>query len=373
MGVFGRGRTPTAILRNGVHATKIYVGDRLVWDGTRPALVNMVRAHGVGSAPTFGVVADSSVGVPVASATGVGLPPVLGADALVTVPVSTGVAGIVAPVVTADSAVAVPASTAAAEAPAPTGAEQFNVTVAVPPAEGSAEAPVFVVAAHVDTVVPVAEGTAEALVPAVSATGSALVGMVVAVGSTVAVAPGVSASSPVAVPAATGAASAPAAALSLGGSVTVPVATGSGLAKPFVVSTAPVPSGMDKFNAQALTVRSVWTQVTSWTTRAGFATNSGIASHSLVSNGSGPVNITCQITQGNEGTSSNVKGCRVLVNGVVVQTFTGTGGATANRIHGGTFTQSLASGDVVTMEAYHDSTTASYREVQASGTYLFWS
>jgi hypothetical protein len=91
----------------------------------------------------------------------------------------------------------------------------------------------------------------------------------------------------------------------------------------------------------------------------------------LVSNGSGPVNITCQITQGSSGTSANVKGCRILVNGVVVQTFTGSGSSAA--VHGGTFTQTLVSGDVVTMEAYHDSTSAGSREVLAAGTYLFWS
>lgn len=282
MGVFGRGRSPTAIIRNGVHATKIYVGEIQVWDGTRPALVNMVRAHAGGSAPTFGVSADSVVGVPVASAAGVGLPPAVGADAFVTVPVVAGAAGIVAPVVVADSVVVVPACTAAADAHAPTGAEQFDVTVVVPVADGSAEASVFVVGADFDAAVPAAVGTAEAPAPAATATGSALVGMVVATGSAAAVAPGVSASSPVLMPAATSAASAPAPGLSLGGSAALPVATGTAAAAAPLVYSGLLFS--DNFNRADGTLSTPWVRRVSWT-----YDNFAISSNQLYRTGSGGV------------------------------------------------------------------------------------
>ena len=377
MGVFGRGHSPTAIIRDGVHATKIYVGEIQVWDGTRPALVNMVRAHGVGGAPAFGVSADSVVAVPVASGVGVGLPPVLGAVALVSVPAATGSAGIGVPVVTADSVVAVPACTASVDAHAPTGAEQFDVTVSAVVAEGSGLAPNLVVAAGFDVLVEVAAATGGAPAPAVSATGSALVGMVATTASAMAVDPAVSASSPIAVPAATASAAARAPGLSLGGGVTVPVATGTTAAPAPVVTTASYPMGADKNStAQNGTVGS-WTQVNGFTVRSGFP-NTVISSNALAPNGGGTFTFTANIRYGYE---YGIHQARIKkLSGGVATYYTGNqnnypsvGSGNTTRNVAVSASVSVAAGDLLSLEFFTDTSFSGAHNISTgSVTYLYF-
>jgi hypothetical protein len=372
MGLFNRRDSIVGMLLDGEHALKAYHGAVLVWDGTRSAFAVALSASAAASAPVPGVMADSAVVAPVAVADGVAPVAGVSASGVVGAVPAAGSADAPVPALSADAAVVAEAATADAQAGPAVAADSIDGSVTVPVAEGSADAVAAVAGAGYVIPVPAAAATVDVPTPAVSATGSAKTTAPTATAAADAKAPTVAGSSTVSPPTATAAAASPAAVPHVSATVTPPTATGTAQAKAPTVSTAPVASGMDKSGVQALPTRSVWAQVTSWTTRSGFATNPGTASNSLVSNGSGPVTITCQLTQGGAGTSTNVKGCRILVNGTVVQTFTGTGSAAGNAIHGGAFARTLANGDVLTMEAYHDSTTAGNREIQASGTYLFF-
>lgn len=139
----------------------------------------------------------------------------------------------------------------------------------------------------------------------------------------------------------------------------------------FPVSGAPVPMGVDKSGNQQMT--SSFTQVNNWVARSGYP-STVITNHAIVmsSNITNAV-IAYQATFGGVGLTSNVKAIRLLRNGVVVDTQSATGGANNGSFvtRSGVFNLSLVTGDVITMEAMHGSTTASNRTIQAGAVYTF--
>ena len=142
--------------------------------------------------------------------------------------------------------------------------------------------------------------------------------------------------------------------------------TGGATLSATVIST-PIPARMNKSGVQAVS-GSTWTKATTWTADAGYP-QTVISDNSLLVSGSGTMVIHAQATFGGAGTTAQTKGCRVLVNGSVVATFTGT---TSTAVWGGTQSVSLNNGDLVVLEVYHGSSIASSREVQASGTFLYF-
>lgn len=135
--------------------------------------------------------------------------------------------------------------------------------------------------------------------------------------------------------------------------------------------TSAIPMGVDKSGTQQM--RSSFGQVTGWTIRSGYL-NTVIANNAIVVASDIPnAVIAYQGTFAGVGITSNVKAVRLLLNGVVVDTQSATGGANNGSFvtRGGVFNLSLVAGDVITMEAMHGSATASNRVIQAGAAYTF--
>lgn len=142
--------------------------------------------------------------------------------------------------------------------------------------------------------------------------------------------------------------------------------TGGGTLSATVIST-PLPARMNKTATQSLS-GSTWTKVTGWSADGSYP-STVISDNSLLVAGSGTMVIHAQVTFAGPGTTANLKGCQVKVNGSVVATFSGTA---SSAVWGGTQSVTLNNGDLVVMEAYHGSATGSNRVVQESGTYLYY-
>lgn len=121
--------------------------------------------------------------------------------------------------------------------------------------------------------------------------------------------------------------------------------------------------GLNKSGTQLLTA-STWTPLTPWTVRSGFPDTTPQGS-GLIFTRQGNITVTASVTFGATTTSSH--GWRLLLNGVVLETFTTT-------VSGATVLNTSAPfmvkyGDIVIIEGFQANATTAQRTVQTS-TYL---
>lgn len=327
MGLYNRGRAVTGMYLDGKPVIRAYLGDRLVWDGSKSAFVSVPRIGVVMSAPAPDVSASSSVAVGVAAmAMSAGAPSVT-ATALVSVPAAAMTLVVPAPVVHADANVSVEVVTIAMQALPAVGAVGADATVAVPAAAVTMSAPAPTVAAHFDAPIPVVAVTMSTPAPVVTATGSAVVAVGVAEMMVTAKAPVVTASSSASVLVATMGMSAKAPVVTASSTVAVPAVAVTMAAKnPVVQAINFSPSGMTK-NASAQTVTSTATQI------AGMVAESGstLSGNSLLPNGSKTgATITAQVSITDVNFSPSSVVVELRKNGVLIPGAT----LTANTVSG---------------------------------------
>lgn len=361
MGLFNRGQSISGMWLDGKPAIRAYLGDVLVWDGTKPAFVNVPRALVAALAVAPAVRADASITAVRAMGSSSVIAPSLTAFATVdpeTAVIVTAQAS--APVVRADSIIMVETITVGAQALPAVAAQSSAATVASPAAVVSVATPIPSVAAHFATTIPAIAVNASAQVPVITATGAAVVNVPVAAVNAMARVPVVSGNSSVVAFAVTADATAKTPVVTASSNVSPPKATATGLARvPVVQANNFITVSMTKSGDQQLAA-STWTEVASWTA----GSNSTVSGNALRVNGSG--NATIQV--GSEWpTSTSVKDWRVLKNGTVVWTKgSGTGLTLAD-----TFALAVVDGDLLTCEAWNSSGVAANRIVKTgANTYL---
>lgn len=244
-GIFSRSVAIEALYIGDEPVLAVYLGEVLVWDGTRSAFVSAVKATAIAAtvapavqsqpgavnapaaaasvaAPVPGVSGSASVGASAASAA-VTMNPTLSSSANVDAPAATGGADTIAPL--SDAAVSAPAAAAAAAAPVPDVATTGSSVIGAPTAESSPQAPV----------------------------------------------PGVSASAPVTAPAATASGVAPIPGVSDNETVSAVAASASASAPiPAVAAIHEIPMGMDKSSAAQTIPENAWTRILGWVAASGY-------------------------------------------------------------------------------------------------------
>jgi hypothetical protein len=365
MGLYNRGRAVTGMYLDGKPVIRAYLGDRLVWDGSKSAFVSVPRIGVVMSAPAPEVSASSSVAVGVAAmAISAGAPSVT-ATALVAIPAAAMTLVVPAPVVHADANVSVEVVTIAMQALPAVGAVGADSTVAVPAAAVTMAAPAPTVAAHFEAAIPVVAVTMSAPAPVVTATGSAVVAVGVAEMTISAKAPVVTASSSVSVPVVTVGVSAKAPVVTASSTVAVPsVAVTMAAKNPVIQAINFAPSGMVKSGTQSTPNSSTRSKITGWLADSAYP-GSTVSGDGLAVTGTRLVNVAAQITYTEAGQSftANVLEIRNQSGTVLA-----TGGATgSNRVQTVSASNvSVSAGDVLSLWASRGRAST----VEASGTYL---
>ncbi|MYV30688.1 hypothetical protein GQ649_26075 [Rhodococcus sp. DSM 6344] len=318
MGLYNRGRAVTGMYLDGKPVIRAYLGDRLVWDGSRSAFVSVPRIAVVMSASTPDVSASSSVAVGVAAmAMSAGAPSVT-ATALVAIPAAAMTLVVPAPIVHADANVSVEVVTIAMQALPAVGAVGADSTVAVPTAAVTMSAPAPTVAAHFEAAIPVVAVTMSTPAPVVTATGSAVVAVGVAEMMVAAKAPVVTASSSVSVLVATMGMSAKAPVVTASSTVAVPAVAVTMAAKnPVVQAINFSPSGMTKNGNWEPGTTYPWITVPAWTADAGSTVvTDGVRARGTKSNAV----VSTQLRIRNTASGGNECAVRLLLAGVVVKT-----------------------------------------------------
>lgn len=231
MGLFNRGQSISGMWLDGKPAIRAYLGDVLVWDGTKPAFVNVPRALASAAAVAPAVRADASMTAVCALGSSSAIAPSLTAFATVdpeTAVIVTAQAS--APVVRADSIIMVETITVGAQALPAVAAQSSAATVASPAAVVSVATPTPSVAAHFATTIPAIAVNAAAQVPVITATGAAVVNVPVSAVNAMARVPAVSGNSSVGAFAVTADSTAKIPAISGSSNVTAVKATASSLA-----------------------------------------------------------------------------------------------------------------------------------------------
>lgn len=361
MGLFNRGQSISGMWLDGKPAIRAYLGDVLVWDGTKPAFVNVPRALASALAVPPAVRADASITAVRTLGSSAAYAPSLTAFATVdpeTAVIVTAQAG--TPVVRADSLILIDVITVAAQALPAVAAQSSSAAVEVPSISVSVSVPTPTVAAHFATTIPAIAVNASAQVPVITATGAAVVNVPVSAVNAMARVPVVSGNSSVVAFAVTADATAKTPVVTSSSNVSPPKATATGLARvPVVQANNFITVTMTKNGDQQLAA-STWTEVGPWTA----GSNSTVTGNALRVNGSG--NATIQV--GSEWpTSTSVKDWRVLKNGTVVWTKgSGTGLTLAD-----TFALTVVDGDLLTCEGWNSSGVTANRIVKTgANTYL---
>lgn len=245
-----------------------WLGDRLVWDGTMPALKSMPRAIGAGFVRPALVSAGQVQGMPLADhSAGEARPAVISAGANMAMPCATGMGGFALPP-SLFAGVEAAMSTADGDGvayPAVAG-EATPGAFYMPRATGGGEVYPAVVSVPFEREVPRAIGVGEVAAPTVY--GEASRALDVATGSG-AVNPATTRhgqSQPM--PRAVGSGSANPAVASAAVNMAMPRAVGTGQVNPAVVRVS-IPMGLDKVGAQSTTANA-WAVITGWQIRSGF-------------------------------------------------------------------------------------------------------
>lgn len=335
MGLFNRGQSISGMWLDGKPAIRAYLGDVLVWDGTKPAFVNVPRALASALAVAPAVRADASITSVRAMGSSSVIAPSLTAFATVdpeTAVIVTAQAS--APVVRADSIIMVETITVGAQALPAVAAQSSAATVAAPAAVVSVVTPTPSVAAHFATTVPAIAVNVSAQVPVITATGAAVVNVPVAAVNATARIPVVSGNSSVVAFAVTADAAAKTPVVTASSNVSPPKAAATGLAPvPVVQGINFTPTGMTKNGNQSVTSATA-IKVTGWTADSG----STVSGNGLVPGGSKTATATFGLSVANAGGSQTMY-MALYKNGVQV-------GATASKAIAGfasdTITSSLS-------------------------------
>lgn len=322
MGLFNRGQSISGMWLDGKPAIRAYLGDVLVWDGTKPAFVNVPRALASALAVAPAIRADASITAVRTLGSSAAYAPSLTAFATVdpeTAVIVTAQAS--TPVARADSLILVDVITVAAQALPAVAAQSSAATVAPPAAVVSVATPTPSVAAHFATTIPAITVNAAAQVPVITATGAAVVNVPVSAVNAMARVPAVSGNSSVGAFAVTTEGSAKIPAISGSSNVTAVKATASALALIAVVQAINfTASGMTKNGTYVSSTNSTWLTVPAWTADAG----STVSSNGVVANGSkSNAVVSGQLSINNSGIFGFPANFRLLVGGVVVKTLTG--------------------------------------------------
>lgn len=369
MGLYNRGRAVTGMYLDGKPVIRAYLGDRLVWDGSKSAFVSVPRIGVVMSAPAPDVSASSSVAVGVAAmAMSAGAPSVT-ATALVSVPAAAMTLVVPAPVIHADANVSVEVVTIAMQALPAVGAVGADATVAVPAAAVTMSAPAPTVAAHFEAEIPVVAVTMSTPAPVVTATGSAVVAVGVAEMMVSAKAPVVTASSSAGVLVATMGMSAKAPDVTASSTVAVPAVAVTMAAKnPVVQAINFTPSGMTKNGNWVPTANGAWIVVPAWTADSGSTVSGdGVQARGAKANAvvSGQLSITLS-------SGAYKVSVRLKVDGVVVKTITDyplTGYATTN-VPIASDPMAITTGQVATIECWFVNYANSFTIQSGANTYV---
>ncbi|MFC9761632.1 hypothetical protein [Rhodococcus jostii] len=368
MGLFNRAEAIVGMFADDAPAIHAYHGEMLVWDGTRQAFVSVTRTTTATLARVPVVSAGSTVdSVPAVDAAVVVFDPVLTATAIVD-PDSIALAVLVTdPAVSADSLILVDVITGSAQVlPAEAGESNDWNTSAVP-AIVDVDVLVPDVASNLTRQPPAVTVTVLAPVPVVTATGSGAVIAVVAVVSALAATPALSAAGRVTALVATASASANTPVIGGGATITAVTATGTAAvtAPPYVgvaIKSMKAVLNATVTKANSATPSQLVTMVADTTAYP----DSVVSSSAIVIDGAGTVTFTVQarLYQTNSGTATaHLRKNGVQIGPTYQNASGGTGaGAAVTDAFGGTFTATVANGDLITMWVATQASTSNRRE-----------
>lgn len=372
MPLFNRGVAPLGMVLNGEQAMRVILDGVVVWDGTRPALVQAVRLRSTVAFPAPQVRAEAVPDTaPMLSVISVGMlaPSGVVGSSVVQAPRMQTVVSLPAPGLLADSEVEVlPAEISVVMMPAEA-SENFDGVVLAPPMTGSVAMSVPVVATGffvagvkmsvtVDMGTPIVTVSSTGTVPAVpmSATVAALAPAVITGVNVAAVKQMVNALMPV--PVIFAQRNVNISAVKMSGSAAMPVP---------VVSGSMNPQGMQRTTAALTLAQNTYTKITPMQAKSGY--ESTISSDGLVMPGGGVCNLFARITWNLN--SATERRTRIVKNGSTVL---------GEAISSGTHTTldlslsnvTLTASDVLTVEGYSTSSTSSGRvlDTAAGVTYL---
>ncbi|MFC9769564.1 hypothetical protein [Rhodococcus jostii] len=355
MGLFNRAEAITGMVLDHQPAIHAYHGQVLVWDGTRQAFVSVTRAVATTAARVPAVTADSvpdtALAVDVAAAV---LIPALSATAIAD-PTSIDITALcVEPVASADSLILAEVITCAAQALPAEAAEANDAAVSAVPAvvDGGVLTPV--VAAHLTQNPDTIAVTVLLPTPVVTATGSGLVAAVVATATAQAGTPTLTAAGRVTAVAATASASANTPVIGGGATIAAVKATATAAvtAPPYVgvaIKSMKAVLNAAVTKANSATPSQLVTMVADTTAYP----DSVVSSSAIVIDGAGTVTFTVQahLFETNSGTATaHLRKNGTQIGPTYQNASGGTGaGAAVTDPFGGTFTATVANGDLITM------------------------
>ncbi|AEV51995.1 hypothetical protein [Prescottella equi] len=301
---------------------QVRLGDRIVFDGTTPALASVRRFTGSGQVLAPSVQAGQSVALQRSTAVSEFRAMTVSAGARIAMPTLTGTGTAFAPDVTGAAALEVLAAPATGRFLPASGGEIAAGVVYLPAmtAIGSVPPPIAAVPADVEVEIMTAVGE----VRLVSVCGQALADAIAATMSGQAFAPSVRNGQRQDVPRSTATSKATAPSVSAGARVGMPVATATGQMRA-ADTGKPFPMGMDKSGNQSITSFAV-TDLIGFVVRSGFP-DTNLVGDKLVSGASMTVTFTARVgASGNIGQTVRVvrNGTEVVASGSVNTVLTGT-------------------------------------------------
>ncbi|MFC9768323.1 hypothetical protein [Rhodococcus jostii] len=355
MGLFNRGEAITGMVLDDQPAIHAYHGQVLVWDGTRQAFVSVTRAVATTTARTPVVTADSVPDtVPAVEVNADVLTPILSATAIADPEVVDITVLVTQPVVSADSLILAEVITCAAQALPAEAAEANDATVSAVPALVDVQAVSPAVDSSLTTLPPTIVVSGDMPTPVVTVTGSGTVDAVVAAVSAQAGTPTLTAAGRVTAVTATASASANTPVIGGGATITAVATTGTAaVTAPPYVGVA-IKSMKAVLNAAVTKANSATpTQLVTMVADTTAYPDSVVSSSAMVIDGAGTVTFTVQahLFETNSGTATaHLRKNGTQIGPTYQNASGGTGaGAAVTDPFGGTFTATVANGDLITM------------------------
>ncbi|BAH52307.1 hypothetical protein [Rhodococcus opacus] len=372
MPLFNRGQAPLRMVLGGQQVLRVILDGVVVWDGTRPALVQLARLRATVAFPAPVVRADAVPDtVPVLSTIGAAMPAPSGVvgSAVVQAPRMQTTVALPTPGLITDTEVDVLPAEISVVMLTATASENFDGVVSAPPMTVAAAMPVPVVATGF-------------FVAAVSMSVSAAMGTPIVTVSSTGMVPAVSMLASVSMPAPAVTAGVNVAAVKQMVNALMPVPvifaqrnvniaavkmSGSAAMNAPVVSGSMNPQGMQRTTAALTLAQNTYTKITPMQAKSGY--ESTITSDGLVMPGGGVCNLFARITWNLN--SASERRIRIVKNGSTVLGETISSGThttldvTVNNV-------TLTASDVLTVEGYSTASTSSGRvlDTAAGVTYL---
>lgn len=228
MPLFGRGRAPKYVRLGTTAVTRVILGERVVFDGTTPAVAALPRASAAAAAVVPDIAAGATLTLPTATAVSEARLPAIRASGGILMPPAQATAAAALPEVSAGAEVQLPTAAAVTNADPPAIQVVMEGEVLLPRAAATATAFAPSVTVVAEVFLPTATAVGEARVPAV--VGGAVVSLPVAAASAAAAVPTITAGGAIALPRAQATAAALLPIVGGGGAVTLPTATASAAA-----------------------------------------------------------------------------------------------------------------------------------------------